>query len=34
MQEKKVLRIEEPLNDTIIAIATSHTAYVDNDFYE
>jgi hypothetical protein len=33
MQEKKVLRIQEPLNDTIIAIATSHTAYVDDEFY-
>jgi hypothetical protein len=34
MQEKKVLRIKEPLNESIIAISTSHTAYVDDEFYE
>ena len=34
MQEKKVLRIKEPLNEHIIAIATSHTAYIDDHFYE
>jgi hypothetical protein len=34
MQEKKVLRIKEPLAEHIIAMAASHTTYVDEDFYE
>ena len=33
MQEKKVLRIKEPINDSLIAMAPSNTAYVDDDFY-
>ena len=33
MQEKKVLRVREALNDNIIAMATSHTAYIDAYFY-
>lgn len=34
MVDKKLLKIKEPINDTIIAMATSHTAYVDDDFFE
>ena len=34
MLDKKLLKIEEPMNDTIIAMATSHTAYVDDDFFK
>jgi hypothetical protein len=34
MQEKKVLRIKEPMNDSLIAMAPSNTAYVDEDFYK
>jgi hypothetical protein len=34
MQEKKVLRIKYPMNDSIVAMATSSTAYIDDDFYK
>ena len=34
MQDKKVLRVKEPLNDSIVAMATSNTAYIDDDFYK
>ena len=34
MQEKKVLRIKQPMNDSIVALATSNTAYIDDDFYK
>jgi hypothetical protein len=34
MVDKKLLKIAEPINDSIIAMATSHTAYVDDDFFQ
>ena len=33
MLDKKVLRVKKPLNDSIVGLATSSTAYIDNDFY-
>jgi hypothetical protein len=33
MSQKKVLRVKEPFNDSIIAISSSSTAYIDEDFY-
>lgn len=33
MVEKQILRIAEPLDDEIIAIASSPTVYIDQDFY-
>ena len=34
MVDKTLLKIAEPINDSIIAMATSHTAYVDDDFFQ
>jgi hypothetical protein len=34
MQDKRVLRIKEPLNNRIIAMASSHTAFIDDKFYK
>ena len=34
MQEKKVLRVKKALSDNIIALATSATTYIDDDFYQ
>ena len=33
MKDKKVLRVKKPFNDTIIAMAESHTAFIDDGFY-
>jgi len=33
MLDKKLLRVKEPLNESIIAMAPSHTAYVDDIFF-
>jgi hypothetical protein len=33
MLDKNILRVNKPLNDTIIAIASSPTLYVDDIFY-
>lgn len=34
MKDKKLLKVAEPMNDNIVAMATSHTAYVDDLFFE
>ena len=34
MKDKKLLKINEPINDSIIAMSTSHTAYVDDEFFQ
>ena len=33
MQEKKVLRVKKALSENIVAIATSQTTYIDDEFY-
>ena len=33
MRDKKVLRVKHPLNDNIIAIASSQTTFIDDKFY-
>jgi hypothetical protein len=34
MVDKKVLRVKEPLNDTIVTLQASITSYIDEDFYK
>jgi hypothetical protein len=33
MLDKKLLRIKEPFSESIVAMAPSHTAYVDDIFF-
>ena len=33
MKDKSILRVKAPLNDRIIAMASSHTLFIDDEFF-
>ena len=33
MKDKSVLRVKEPINETMVAMGSSHTLFIDEEFY-